>query len=172
MPSVAADRTSRSDVIVAALSDRSIAVVSTPVFPVKNCCVGAASIGVSENANRQAAALRGSARKESESEVRLEHGDRSRTRPRTNLQDASRTNQAFIKVFHGWNQHSPVRSGMFPTRPSPRTPISAVSEARSTFAANPSSTRTASSRAESTRMARSAQAADGGDCEHDFQRVH
>src|SRR5262245_10718093 len=35
-------------------------------------CVGPASVGVSENANRQAAALRGSARKESEAEVHLE----------------------------------------------------------------------------------------------------
>src|SRR5262245_40132131 len=103
-------------------------------------CVGPASVGVSENANRQAAALRGSERKESEAEVRLEHGDRLRTRPPHKSPGYLKNKSSFHQRFRRLEPDSPVRSGMFATRPSPRTPISAVSEARS-IAANPSSTR-------------------------------
>src|SRR5262245_39469773 len=86
MPSVPADGTSRSDLLLLlhCRIDPSAACDGT-LQPrcslLRIAYVGPASVGVSENANRQAAALRGAERKESGSEVRLEHGDRSRTRP-------------------------------------------------------------------------------------------
>jgi hypothetical protein len=147
MPSVPADGTSRSNLLL--LLHCRIDPISclprytaTAVFPVKNCLRWARERRRQRECEPTSCSVEG---------VRTE-GKRSRKYdwntvtaralvPRTNLQDTSRTNQAFIKDFGGWNQHSPVRSGMFPTRPSPRTPISAVSEARSTFAANLSYTR-------------------------------
>src|SRR5262245_21026542 len=133
-------------VAFAALSDRSISCLpwytATAVFPVRNCLRWAGERRRQRECEPTSCSVEGV---RTEGKRRRKYAWNTVTARalvlRTNLQDTSGTNQAFIKDFGGWNQHSPVRSGTFPTRPSPRTPKSAVSEARSTFAAHPSSTR-------------------------------
>jgi hypothetical protein len=157
-------------VVVAALSDRSISCLPGTWQPrcalLRIDCVGRrASASARMRTDRSFKLQRrgGPNGRKAEAEVRLQHGDRSTPHSSPHKSPGYVKNKSsFHQRFRRLARHSPARSGVFLTRASSRTPISAFPRRDRRLRPIRPRRGTTRSRGESSRMARSVQGADGG----------